>query len=407
MELDEFSDDGLDDLSHNVLEELENNAISLTQSRLAQQQAQAQSQTQAQEPLVTQDGAQSEHAGYAWDEDEELDTSEIINADNERFPRPPINNGLHQQGHQAPMPMPNPRWNPVIDPKSRAATTATINPTLVGRQRFPNAVTPSQPVFGSQRFQTGQQGPVGQTNQFVKPPLPPQRPASSQAAPSSQRQTQYPPGDMVTALQQRLRVLEADLNAARGEVAILRTNSSKSEQKHMAEVARLKKVNAEQMATQGRLVEAAIAAEKTANTELQFMQQDMREASDRARRKGPATMADAGPPLTPKKTSKTWAIADGFDDMEMVSPSKGQGRTKNTGSVAANVGERTPTKNKRKRPMIESPVMALETHSGDVVMEDKTAPPEPQPESPPAIVVSTPAPPFEVCLIRTTLVYVS
>ncbi|KAI1302707.1 hypothetical protein F5Y03DRAFT_360677 [Xylaria venustula] len=58
------------------------------------------------------------------------------------------------------------------------------------------------------------------------------------------------------------------------------------------------------------------------------------------------------------------------------SPSKGK-RGKNVGPVASSVVEpplskltRTPTKSKRKRPAIDSPVMALETHSDDVVMLD-------------------------------------
>ncbi|KAJ8122265.1 hypothetical protein O1611_g9883 [Lasiodiplodia mahajangana] len=58
-----------------------------------------------------------------------------------------------------------------------------------------------------------------------------------------------------------------------------------------------------------------------------------------------------------------------------VSPSKGK-RGKNAGPVAGAVVEppskllKTPTKSKRKRPAIDSPVMALETHLDDVVMLD-------------------------------------
>ena len=177
---------------------------------------------------------------------------------------------------------------------------------------------------------------------------------------------------MVSALQQRLRTLETELHIARGEVSIIRANSTKAQQEYDAQVARLKKLNAEQLAKQERIVEAAVAAEKSANTELQFLQRDMREVSDRARRRDTAGPAAAvGAVTTPKKANKTWGIADGFDEMDIaLSPSKGQGRGKASGSVAANVGERTPSKGKRKRPVMDSPIAALETHTEDVEMGD-------------------------------------
>lgn len=114
-------------------------------------------------------------------------------------------------------------------------------------------------------------------------------------------------------------------------------------------------------------MEAAIAAEKHANTELQFMQRDVKEANDRARRKEPAAISMT----TPKKASKTWGFADGFDEMDIAaSPSKGQGRSKTAGSVATNIGERTPSKGKRKRPVSESPMKPLDIHTGDAEMSE-------------------------------------
>ncbi|KAJ0309676.1 hypothetical protein COL516b_002927 [Colletotrichum fioriniae] len=182
-----------------------------------------------------------------------------------------------------------------------------------------------------------------------------------------------PGNDVIAALQQRLRALESELNSARGEASIIRTNSTKAEQDHAAEVSRLKKQNAEQAARQERAVEAAIAAERQATTELQFLQRDMKDASTRPRRRENAPVSAAPGTTTPKKATKTWGVADGFDNMDIApSPTKNRGKTRDPGPVAIPLSERTPTKGKRKRPAVDSPVMALETDAQDVIMVDDT-----------------------------------
>ncbi|KFH40519.1 hypothetical protein ACRE_087920 [Hapsidospora chrysogenum ATCC 11550] len=384
MDLDEFSDDALDDLPDNALQALENNAVPFTQAKPAARIPPPQPQPQHQRQY-------SDYGG--WDEDDDLDTSEVINDADAPVRRPLVDHSLpmqqrqpqrlqssppkqqqhqHQQQHRtAPRPPPptNPHWNPTVDPSNRP------NPSLAAaRQRFPSQ-------------QTSNLGRP-QSSQFSKPPLPTQRFGSSQ-------QHLQHPENVLSALQQRVRALEAELNASRGEVSIIRANTAKLEQQHSAEVSRLKRLNAEQIARQERAVEAAIAAEKTASTELQFLQQDMREVNRRARRtdQAPAQAQRGAGALTPKKSNKHWVVADGFDEMEIAnSPSKGHGRGKNPGPVAANVGERTPSKGKRKRPTVDSPVMALETHTDDVVMVDRPAPSASQP---PPISVAAPSPPFE------------
>lgn len=154
----------------------------------------------------------------------------------------------------------------------------------------------------------------------------------------------------------------------------MRKHLEKSREDHERELQIIKTRTAEQLAKQERAVEAARAAQEHATTELQFTKRDLREEVSRAKRQ------DGGG--TPKKRApaKTWGVADGFEDVEMAgSPSKGQ-RGKNVGPVASSVVEppskllRTPTKAKRKRPTIDSPVMALETHSEDVVMQDAARP---------------------------------
>ena len=373
MDLDEFSDDGLDDLPDNALQELENSAITFTQAQQAARKQQPQHQRQFDD--------------YGWDEDDDLDTSEVINDADLLIRRPLVDTSLpkqqrqqttqhHQPVQRPPSPLPNPQWNPTINPGNPP------NRALAARQRLP-----SQDASNLGR---------PQPSQFAKPPLPPQRFAPSQH-PSSQhpswQQHVKHAENVVTALQQRVRALESELNAARGEISIIRANTTKTEQQHNDEVARLKRLNAEQIARQERILEAAVAAEKTASTELQFLQQDMREVNTRAR--GKDTAPGKGPTagaLTPRKTNKQWVVADGFDEMEIAnSPTKGQGRGKHAGSVAANVGERTPSKGKRKRPTVDSPVMALETHTDDVVMADRPAPPASQMP----VSVAAPSPPFE------------
>ncbi|KAF4459455.1 hypothetical protein FALBO_13782 [Fusarium albosuccineum] len=377
MGLDEFSDDGLDDLPDNALQELEDNAIQLTQAHA--------------QPRLPSQRHVNENPEVIWVEDDDLDTTEVTNDAGVPIGRPAKDNTLQQQNRSSQsqlhiesrrsIPPPNPRWNPVVDPSRR-------RPAGQAPSHLPNAGPPNQPLYTSQQFQTQSSNfPRAQPSQFARPPLPGNRFGPSQ---SSQNQ----PGDPLSALQQRVRALEAELSAARGEASIIRSNSVKTQQQHEAEVARLKRINAEQLARQERIAEAAVVAEQTANTELQFLQRDMREVNDRARRKD-APAGSAGGVTTPKKAAKSWRVADGFDEMDIVlSPSKGQGRNRNAGSVAISVGERTPSKGKRKRPAVDSPVMALETHTDS--FDSISSKPEPPVEQAPVVVAAAPALPFEV-----------
>lgn len=390
MDLDEFSDDGLDDLPANALQALEDNAIQFTQAHPAFTQQRQPSQ-----------GAQRHYVDYGWEEeDDDLDTTEVTNDVGVPVGRPVVDKTLQQQQQrqrQAPleaqiqqrgpqsvrpqMPhVPNPQWNPNLSSSTRPGVALAARPGTAG------AGQSSQNYTGSQRF-------PGQTQGLTRPP------PSQFAVPLMPSQAQ--PGGFVSALQQRVRALEGELNSSRGETAILRANSAKAQQEFDAQISRLKKLNVEQAAKHEQVIEAATAAEKSANTELQFMQQDMKEISDRARRKDTAAGLGLGM-TTPKKTAKTWGFADGFDDVDIaVSPSKGQGRSRVAGSVAANIGERTPTKGKRKRPLVDSPIMALETHTGDVDMSfEKSLSQVAQPP----VVITAPTAPFEVSLYFLSLI---
>ncbi|KAL6803204.1 hypothetical protein GGI42DRAFT_324030 [Trichoderma sp. SZMC 28013] len=354
MDLDEFSDDGFDDLTDNVLQELENHALQSTQAR-------------PQHALTQQ-------FDYAWEqEDDDLDTTEVTNDAGLPVGRPIVDKTLRQQPQQKQQqrpPVPNPRWNPAID-----SAAARPGAPLAERTRMTNVRPLNQPFMSSQRLPDSSQSTSRpQTAQLAALPM------------ASQGQS----GTMVTALQKRIRVLEAELNAARGEASILRSNSTKAQHSYDEQIARLRKLNAEQLSKQEKAMEAALAAEKHANVELQFMQRDMKDANDRARKKEP----NANNTATPKKAAKTWGFADGFDEMDIApSPSKGQGRSKTAGSVAANIGERTPSKGKRKRQISESPMKALDIHTGDAEMTEAKSMFQPTLQQP--VIIAAPTVPFD------------
>ncbi|KXX79389.1 hypothetical protein MMYC01_204072 [Madurella mycetomatis] len=327
--MDEFSDDGFDDLNDTILEELENHAVQFTQ---AQKHALSQA-THA---------TQVQHNALEYDfDDDDLDDTVVIDEHAQLPPRPAIERTLPiQQPRQGT----EPRWNQHMPSR----------PPYPPPQQYPRPIPQPLP---SQRYPLSSARPhlPAQPSQFARPPPPVPRSYSLQP---SQAVHAGPGGqsDIIAALQARVYTLESDIIAAKGEAAILRSKFDKAQMTHDAEIARLKKQNAEQIAKQERIAEAARAAERTAATELQFARQDLREELGRAK-----TRRKDGP-STPKK-NKTFGLADGFDGVEILSsPTKGQTmRRKDSGPAP----DRTPTKGKRKRPVVDSPTFALETHSGE------------------------------------------
>ncbi|KAK4446063.1 hypothetical protein QBC34DRAFT_412294 [Podospora aff. communis PSN243] len=368
--MDEFSDDGFDDLDDSILEQIENNALQFTQAqKLAQSQAAPTQQRPAYEYGV---------------EDDDLDDTVVI--DERDLPPPPRPGGVAgalpaQQPQRLGVGLGQQQWNrqfprPAVPPQPLQQQRQAY----AARQQFPppRSQFPSRsqftPALPSQRFHpTIPQRPGPQQSQFSRPTPPPVvRPYPPQPTQAAHGVHGAGPGqgNILAALQDKLAALETELTAAKGEAAILRSKYEKANASHDEEVARLKKQNAENAAKQERAIEAALAAERTATTELQFARQDLREGHGRAksRRKDGST--------TPKKT-KSWGIADGFDGIEMTgSPSKPQAQK---GKIAAPSvvaqGERTPSKGKRKRPAVDSPKFALETHSGDETRKSVPFPP--------------------------------
>lgn len=337
--MDDFSDDGFDDLNDTTLQELENNAIQLTQ---------------AQKPLNTQltQPAFAENDDFGL-EDDDLDDAVVI----DEAAQLPVRHTLDRQVHAQSLAAPSrsiqqqPRWQqPATGPKpSTQYQHARVVPPASNHHATPRPTIPQR---------------------MRPPPLPASNHLRSPATTTSSRVIPHDQDDQVAALEARVRALENDLNSARGEVAIVRSKHDKSVAAHDAEVSRLKKQNAEALAKQERMVEAAIHAEKAAATELHFTRQDLREELQKSKKLRTET-AEAGV-STPRKNKANGrqAIADGFDDVEILpSPSKGQAgakwKAKNTQLAP---GERTPSRTKRKRPALESPVTALEVE--DVAMVD-------------------------------------
>ena len=339
--MDDFSDDSFDDLNDSVLQELESKAIQFTQ---AQQQARSQAVPPTQ---------QNKNNVFDYElEDDDLDDTVVIDVHAQPPPCPPPQQALPihpQQPRHGTGLAGTQRWNQHLPrQKYQASSRPTPQPLPSQRYHAPPSARPPQPP---------------QPSQFARPPLPVRQPYPAQA--SQVRQHGAGPqnqNDVIAALQARLSELESYLTAAKGEASILRSKYDKARTTHDVEVARLKKENVEQIAKQERIAEQARVAERTTATELQFARQDLKEELDRAksrRKDGPAT---------PRK-DRTWAISDGFDGNEVLSsPTKVQAlRRKDSGPAA--LPERTPTKAKRKRPVVDSPTFALETDGGDSVFD--------------------------------------
>ena len=403
MIMDDFSDDGFDDLNDNILQELENNAIHFTQAqKLVQSQFPSQTPAPAavaapppSAPLQPFQTDVSDYNNYNF-EDDDLDDAVVIDELAQLPLRHPAASTANDKSHtpqqqhphhSRPRPAPGQTaWNP-LRPAPPSASFSSHARHPAPSHPAPSAIGgpyPSQRLPGNLPQPRGRHGQVPTNSQHMRPPPPPPPPIprhstylASQAPPQPSQTALHNQGDLVAALQARVNALEAELTSSKGEVAIVRSKYDKSVTTHAAEVARLKKQNAEALSKQERMVEAALAAEKNAATELHFTEQDLKEELQKAKRG-----RNQGDGMTTPKKAKSagWGnVADGFDDIEILpSPSRAQGgprsRGKGTmsGAVAPPIAERTPTKGKRKRPMVDSPVMALETED-DVVMADQSS----------------------------------
>ncbi|KAK2613966.1 hypothetical protein N8I77_000832 [Diaporthe amygdali] len=360
--MDDFSDDGFDELNVTVLQELENNAIQFTQ-------AQHLGPTQA----VNDDD-------YGL-EDDDLDDTVVI----DEAAQLPVRHSVERQSPaQAPSLVQDhdlqptrriqqPRWQQHATGPALSQYQSARQPTSSSSRAVPSRPTISHHMGPPPPPTASRFAPRPSDSQYLRSHPPQPRPTYQQSQASQQHPaaSQQNRDAQFSALQARVRALENDLNSARGEASIVRSKYDRSVAAHEAEVSKLKKQNAEALAKQERLVEAAVHAERAAATELQFTRQDLREELQKSKksRKEPVETTLSTP--RKNKTNSFKNVADGFDDVEVLpSPSKAQGGLKGKGkSVALAPGERTPSRAKRKRPAIDSPVTALEVED-DAVMVD-------------------------------------
>ncbi|KAF3014730.1 hypothetical protein E8E14_008447 [Neopestalotiopsis sp. 37M] len=352
--MDDFSDDGFDDLNVNVLDELENNAIQFTQA--AQRQADS-----------TQDDLDFDEL-----DDEDLGGSTIANGLRGNSVLPPEKPAVTAGGPRvAPQRQQTQQQQQQQQQQNRWGTVSVhannYRPQPVGT----NSRTPAPMHTGVRQSQYApRQSQAAPYSQMRPPPVPRATPLQARNQPSQAPQQSAAGNTDHDALQARIQELELKLQTKDGEIDIVRRNLEKRRQDHEREVQALKKQTAEQIAKSERAAETAKAGQKTAITELQFTRRDLEDELNRTKRRE----KDGGTPKKPA-AAKVWGVADGFDDVEMVaSPSKSN-RGRNPGAVASVMPDpparltRTPTKNKRKRPNIDSPIMALETDQ-DVIMAD-------------------------------------
>ncbi|POS73962.1 DNA repair protein Rad26 [Diaporthe helianthi] len=408
-EMDDFSDDGFDDLNVTALQELENNAIQMTQAQ----------QLGPTQPLLVKDD------DYGL-EDDDLDDTVVIDEAAQLPVRPSVERERHSpaqapslvQDSSALQParlIQQPRWQqPATGPvpsqyqPARLSASSSSRP-VPPRPMMPHHMGPPPPAPSTANRLAPRPTHTQYTGTHQPPPPPAPAPTPHPHPPPPSRPTypqdqasQQPPTAIqqnrdaqFAALQARVRALENDLHSARGEASIVRSKYERSVATHEAEVSRLKKQNAEALAKQERLVEAAVHAEKAAATELQFTRQDLRDELQKSKKgRKESTEAIFSTPRKSKANSSK-NIADGFDDVEILpSPSKAQGGLKGKGKGAILApGERTPSRAKRKRPAVDSPVTALEVEDDSVMADaDADAAPAPAPAPAPASATQYEAP---------------
>ncbi|KAI0856079.1 hypothetical protein F4860DRAFT_426205 [Xylaria cubensis] len=349
----DFSDDDLDGLNATALQELENNAIQFTQAQRTYDRP---------NPPVPPKilpapprGQRRSNVVYGFDDDD-LDDSVVVaqNAPQSKSALPPAR-AVAPGVKSAQLPS---RVQPRQQQREQTADNR-LRPLPANSAFRPPANPASVGPRASQQLHSRNQAPL-----FPRP-----APTVSSGYQPSQapRQTGTTSHELAT-LQAQVLDLKSKLTTKEGEVSIVRKLLEKAREDHEREVQIVRAQAAEKLAKKERDAEAARAAQQSAVTELEFTRRDLREEVVRAKRQDG--------PSTPKKIAKTWGVSDGFEDVEMAaSPGKGK-RGKNAGPVAGSVVEppakflRTPTKSKRKRPAVDSPVTALETHSEDVVMMD-------------------------------------
>lgn len=173
----------------------------------------------------------------------------------------------------------------------------------------------------------------------------------------------------VSALQKRIADLEAEQShlkrseqqarsearAKQGEIAIVRSNQDKLTKQYEARISVMQRLHADESAKAKAELELQRKQREKTETDNRFLQHDLAQEADRARKVNGPTRSRTAPTATQKLTprkSKRQILGDGFDNEEIhvVSPSKSKERTR---EEMHKIGA------KRKRPANDSPATAL------------------------------------------------
>ncbi|CAK7271754.1 hypothetical protein SEPCBS57363_004784 [Sporothrix epigloea] len=382
--MDDFSDDGFDDLNLAVLQELETKAL---QSFQTQQQAFGQP-TNDRQIRADNELELFENADFDVDLDAEIDINEDVDRADaavlRELARVPaqLAYGGRLTAAAAPPPLPLPAFSqrshinvplPLINNKKMNHTNHNANaPSSINSRNGGFYPRPSQQLPSGAL-------PAPQVNKTMQPPRP-SIPVRIGAGPGLVPGEGLPlaigedssdvDNTSVASLQARIRTLETDLLIARGKASMMESKNEVAQRKHDAEVARIKAQKDEELAKLRQRTEVAVAAHKSAATELEFAKQDLKEEVEKGKKGRRNDRLDN--PTTPRKNvagRSTWSIPDGFEDVELLpSPSKSFGRRlKEAGVSVTPAVERTPRKGKRRLNLTDSPTKPLET----IAIEDE------------------------------------
>jgi len=158
-----------------------------------------------------------------------------------------------------------------------------------------------------------------------------------------------------TRLRQAEQVARNAAATKQGEIAIVRSNQEKAAKEYERRIAVMQRMHADEAARAKAELETNKKEREKMETDNRFLQHDLNQEAERAKRlNGPGKARTTGPGRekdTPRKNRRT-ALGDGFDDVEvlLISPSKSREKAKDS----------TPKHEaKRKRTASDSPAAAL------------------------------------------------
>lgn len=198
--------------------------------------------------------------------------------------------------------------------------------------------------------------------------VPPQQQHPQQRLPQQQSHPEQAAASIdMSVLQARIAELEAEharlrqseqqareeARAKQGEIAIVRSNQEKVTKQYEARISVMQRLHADEAAKAKAEIEAQRKEREKMQTDNRFLQHDLAQEAERAKRLTGPSRTKSTQRETPRKSKRTTAHGDGFNDSEvrLASPSRSREKTR---------GEGTPRLGaKRKRAAHDSPVAAL------------------------------------------------